>query len=153
MVFAGIIAGGLVYGSFWAVKQAPKVFTATTVALLVREKEKNARYKRMARMGFDIIRDLDDVSFGSRRWYLVCFPKKSLHPDLKFLERVPLVLTEEETFILKKAKTSVENGEMTPFSFQKLIEVSEERLNDEDFVEVFLTQEAVDELMSKVRKS
>lgn len=153
MVFAGIVAGGIVYSSFWVTRQVPKVFTATTVALLVREKEKVAAYKRMARLGFDIIRDIDDVSFGSRKWFLVCFPKKSLHRDLKFLEMVPLVLTSEEAFVLKKAKEAVENGENVPFSFETLIDASAERINDESFVETFLSREAVDSLLSKAGQS
>ncbi len=153
MVFAGIVAGGLVYSSFWVVRQVPKAASAVTVALLVREQQKNAQYKRMARMGFDIIQDMEDETFGRRRWYLVCFPKKSLCRDLKFLERVPLVLTAEEAFVLKKAKTSVENGEPTPFNFLKLIDRSTARIEDDEFVETFLTREAVDELLSKARKS
>jgi hypothetical protein len=131
---------GIVYGSTWFIRQTPKLLTMTTGFLLVREKEKTKHYERMARLGFDIIRDRsvlsnqeDEVEFK-----VIEFRAGSLHRRLRFLEKEVLFLKEDEIFILDKAMHEIEQGGVIPGDeFTRLISISKERLADEEFMKSF----------------
>jgi hypothetical protein len=131
---AGLMALGIMYGTSLVVRQSPKVFGLMTGALLLKAKRENENLQRLARLGFDVVRDVQDADFGRRTFHVVRFPrsKKNLHRRLQFLRGKKLVLTSEEAFLLSKAIKAVEDGEaVVPVDFKKLIEISEARLNDE----------------------
>lgn len=140
---AGIVAVGIVYGSTWVVRQAPKVGVMLTGLLLWKAKNENENLHRFTRLGFDIIRDMEDPTFGSRSFHAIRFSKEKLPDVLKFLGDVDLFLTSEEAFVLKKAMMAVRDGEpVVPINFKKFVEVSEARLNDERFMKSVSSKEA-----------
>ena len=140
---AGLMALGIVYGSSWVVRQTPKVMSLMTGALLWKAKSENDNLRRLARLGFDIVRDVEDPTFGRRTFHLIRFPKKGLHRRLQFLRGKRLLLTSEEAFLLSKAIKAVKDGErVVPVNFSKFIEVSEARREDERFMEAFSSKAA-----------
>lgn len=132
---------GIVYGSTWFLRQTPKLLTVTTGFLLVREKEKTKHYERMARLGFDIIRDrsvLTDNSEDEFEFKMIEFPPGTLHRRLRFLEKEVLFLKEDEVFILDKAMREIEQGGVISGNeFTRLISISKARLADEEFMKSF----------------
>lgn len=136
MIFAAAGAVGVVYGSMWVVRQAPKIASMVTGALLMKTTERNNRNHRLARLGFDILRDLEDETFGTREFHAVRFDGEKMHPRLKFLGDVDLFVTSEELFLLKSGMDAVKNGdEVVPVDFRRIIDVSQERLNDKEFIQ------------------
>mgnify|MGYP000849093285 CR=1 FL=1 len=132
---------GIVYGSTWFLRQTPKLVTMTTGFLLVREKEKTKHYERMARLGFDIIRDrsvLTESPEDGFEFRMIEFPPGTLHRRLRFLEKEVLFLKEDEVFILDKAMHEIEQGGViSGDEFTRLISISKERLADEEFMRSF----------------
>lgn len=137
-MFALAGALGVVYGASWFLRQTPKLITVTTGFLLVRETEKTKYYERLGRLGFDIIRDRENLSNGEFEFRAIHFEKGSLHRRLRFLEEKKLFLKEDEVFILDKAMKSVEAGEtISGDEFKRLVSISEARLADEEFMKSF----------------
>jgi hypothetical protein len=132
---------GIVYGSTWFLRQTPKLLTVTTGFLLVREKEKTKHYERMARLGFDIIRDrsiLTENPEDGFEFRMIEFPAGTLHRRLRFLEKQTLFLKEDEVFVLDKAMKEIEQGgTISGDEFTRLISISKERLADEEFMRSF----------------
>lgn len=135
MIFAAAGAVGVVYGSMWIVRQTSKIASIVTGVLLMKTQERNNRNHRLARLGFDILRDLEDPTFGAHEFHAIRFDKEKLHPRLKFLGDIDLFITSEELFLLKSGMDAIRNEEeVVPVDFRRLIEVSEERLRDEEFI-------------------
>lgn len=140
---AAVMAASMVYGSFWVVRQTPKVFGLLTAALLWKEKKKTNDYERLSRLGFDIIRDMNDPTFGSREFHAICFDKEHLHSKLQFLAGVQLLLTSEEAFLLTSGMKRVVSGDrVVPVDFDKFIDVSNARLSDEAFLKNVMSKDS-----------
>jgi len=137
-MFALAGALGVVYGASWFLRQTPKLLTVTTGFLLVREQEKTKFYERLGRLGFDIIRDRENLAKGEFEFRAILFERGTLHRRLRFLEEKKLLLKEDEVFILDKAMKSIEDGEtISGDEFRRLISISEARLADKEFMSSF----------------
>jgi hypothetical protein len=140
---AGLMALGFMYAASWVVRQTPKVLSLSTGALLLKEKSENENLRRIARLGFDIVRNIEEMSIGNQTFHLIEFSDDYSHPRLQFLRGKKLILTDEEAFFLSKAIESVESGEaVVPVNFNRFIEISEARFNDELFMEAISSKTA-----------